>query len=78
MDIRKVQLTGGSTYIVSLPKSWIRDVGIKANDPIGIMTQNDGTLLITPRTDQLKEHRIMEFHLKESIRGDDLLRRLLP
>jgi len=77
MDIRKVQITGGSTYIVSLPKAWIRSVGIKANDSIGIITQQDGTLLVTPKIESVREHRVMDFELKDIKRGDDLLRDLL-
>ncbi len=28
-EVRRVQVTGGSTYIVSLPKWWIKDMKIK-------------------------------------------------
>jgi phosphate uptake regulator len=47
MQIRRVQFTGGSSYIMTLPKEWIDAQKIKKNDPIGIEEQVDGTLLIT-------------------------------
>src|SRR5438094_9918737 len=32
MEGRKLQLTGGSTYVVSLAKRWVTDAGPKAGD----------------------------------------------
>lgn len=49
MEIRKVQITGGSSYVVSLPKEWARSLNIRKNDPLGLIAQSDGTLLITPK-----------------------------
>lgn len=34
MEARKVQLTGGSTYVISLPKQWAREVDLHAGDTI--------------------------------------------
>jgi phosphate uptake regulator len=47
MEIRKVQVTGGSSYVVTLPKDWAEAQHIKKNDPLGLIAQPDGTLLIT-------------------------------
>ncbi|HVP25977.1 MAG TPA: PhoU domain-containing protein [Methanomicrobiales archaeon] len=49
MEIRKVQVTGGASYIISLPKEWAKSMKIKKNDPLGVLVQPDGTLLITPK-----------------------------
>jgi phosphate uptake regulator len=49
MEIRKVQVTGGASYIISLPKEWAKSQKIGKNDPLGVVIQEDGTLLITPR-----------------------------
>jgi len=49
METRKVQITGGSTFIISLPKTWVKEVGVKANDTLGFIPQHDGTILLTPR-----------------------------
>ena len=32
-ETRKIQFTGKSSYIVSLPKQWIMDLGLKKGDP---------------------------------------------
>ena len=47
MEIRKVQITGGSSYVVTLPKDWAQSHKIKKNDPLGMIVQGDGTLLVT-------------------------------
>ena len=50
-DFRKLQKTGGNSFVVSLPKSWVTDVGLHAKDPVAVMIQPDSSLLIVPRRD---------------------------
>lgn len=47
MDIRRVQMTGGSSYVITLPKNWVESLQVKKNDPVGVLIQSDGTLLVT-------------------------------
>ncbi|MFO8018347.1 MAG: phosphate uptake regulator PhoU [Promethearchaeia archaeon] len=49
IETRKVQRTGGSSFIISLPKGWVVKSGIEKNDTLGIIAQPDGNLLITPK-----------------------------
>jgi len=37
MEIRKVQLTGGSSYVITLPKDWVQNQKIKKNEPLGMI-----------------------------------------
>lgn len=46
-ETRRVQLTGGSTLVVSLPIEWARSVGIKPRDEVHLVPQSDMSLLIT-------------------------------
>src|SRR5207249_6551567 len=46
MEGRKLQLTGGSTYVVSLPKRWGTDAGLKAGDTVFLEPQVDGAVSI--------------------------------
>jgi phosphate uptake regulator len=48
-ETRKVQLTGKSTYIVSLPKKWVTSMGLKAGSQIVVSKQSDASLLLTPK-----------------------------
>ena len=52
LETRKVQQTGGSSYIISLPKPWITKSGIEKKDTLGIIAQPDGNLLITPKFEE--------------------------
>jgi phosphate uptake regulator len=61
VEIRRVQFTGGSSYIITLPKEWIDAQKIKKNDPLGIEIQPDGTLLITKTIEQGPLQRKLEF-----------------
>lgn len=46
---RKLQFAGNSSYVVTLPKDWIRDVGLdNANAEVSISWSIDGSLKISP------------------------------
>ena len=49
VDMRRAQLTGGSTFIVSLPKDWTNEVGLKQGDLLRISPQPDGSLTVVPQ-----------------------------
>jgi phosphate uptake regulator len=44
---RKIQLTGRSTYTVSLPRDWVERFNIEQGDELSILEQADGTLLVS-------------------------------
>ena len=48
-ETRKIQLTGRSTYIVSLPKRWVTDMNLKAGSQLAILKLNDSSLVLTPK-----------------------------
>ncbi len=50
MDQRKVQVTGGGTFFVTLPKPWATRVGIERGSEVSLMENATGSLLIVPRT----------------------------
>ncbi len=77
MEIRRVQMTGGSSYIVTLPKHWIQSLGIQKNDPLHIHVQSDGSLLLTPRVIQDHEQRNIEFDTRTIQKPTYLLQRLI-
>jgi len=77
MDIRKIQVTGGSSYIVSLPKEWVIASHIKKNDPVGLIRQPDGSLLITPEISGVSVQKIKEFEVSTSTDRSFLLRYLV-
>lgn len=60
MEIRRVQVTGGSSFVVTLPKDWADGQKIKKNDPVGLITQPDGTLLVTKKVTEEPLQRFKE------------------
>ena len=60
MEIRRVQMTGGASFVVTLPKDWAESQKIKKNDPVGLTVQPDGTLLVTKRITEEPLQRIKE------------------
>ncbi len=48
VETRKIQFTGKSSYIISLPKQWIRELGLKRGDQIRIARQGSSSLQIYP------------------------------
>jgi len=47
-ETRKLQLTGGSTYIISLPKRWVARNQLRKGSALIIREEEDGSLLIAP------------------------------
>lgn len=75
MDTRKVQITGKSTYIVTLPKKWASQEKLKSGSPLSIMYNDDGSLLIKANGSKkghdvrkIKANKHIE-HLKRDIIG---------
>jgi len=60
MEIRRVQVTGGASFVVTLPKDWADAQKIAKNDPVGLVVQPDGTLLITKKITEESVQRVKE------------------
>ncbi len=75
-EIRKIQLTGGSTYIVSLPKKWVTQHGLKARDELRIEWRPSGSLRLNAETTSIRKRRRVDISLDE-IGSDFLLDHLI-
>lgn len=59
MGFRKLQVTGGGTYTVSLPKNWIEENSLDKGDQVSISVKEDGSILISPKEAEIdKKTRI--------------------
>ncbi|MFO8109689.1 MAG: phosphate uptake regulator PhoU, partial [Thermoplasmata archaeon] len=65
IETRKVQLTGGSTFIVSLPKPWVTEKELRPGDPVVLSIQTDGSILVSPEREFEKKAAIKEFDISE-------------
>jgi phosphate uptake regulator len=77
METRKVQISGGSTFIVSLPKKWAQKNGISSGSSLNIMENKNGHLIMSPQELNFKEHLIGEINLTGKEGPDALMRRLV-
>lgn len=75
MDTRKVQITGKSTYVLTLPKKWAIKSKLEAGSHISILYQEDGSLVLKPpvikvakKTKKLKFNNELQ-HIKRDIVG---------
>lgn len=69
-ETRKIQFTGKSSYIVSLPKQWVMDLGLKQGDQIRMVRKDSSTLEIYPpkfeTRSQKKEDATIEIEDEEA------------
>jgi phosphate uptake regulator len=69
-------VTGGSTYIVSLPKTWIKERGIKAGDPLWVSDMKDGALLLSQRLKKEKVNKKRVIKIEDET-DEHLIRKLI-
>ncbi len=78
-ETRKIQFTGKSSYIVSLPKQWITDLGLKQGDQIRMVRKGSSTLeLYPPKFEsriQKKEDAVVEIDNEE--KASSIVRKLI-
>jgi phosphate uptake regulator len=73
MERRKVQVTGGSTFTVSIPKDWARDHDIEAGDKVDFHPDS-GSLLLTPTTSGEKQEGSLDI---SGMQDDELMRAVM-
>ena len=64
-EVRRLQLTGGSTYIVSLPKKWVTRHGLKPRDEVRIEWRPSGSLRLNAETTSIRKRRRVDIQLDE-------------
>lgn len=58
MEPRKLQKTGGTTYVVSLPKKWVMKHSLTQGSIVSVKEQRDGSVLITPGANKKEQKKI--------------------
>ncbi|WP_132059419.1 phosphate uptake regulator PhoU [Halorussus amylolyticus] len=73
METRKVQVTGGSTFTVSIPKDWATENGIEAGERLAFYPQDD-SLVVTPRDSDEKSEGTLDI---TDLYGESLTRTVM-
>ena len=65
LGYRRVQSTGRGSYIISLPKEWVQDIGLKRGSEIAFNVHADQSLTLVPRKLREKTEEGEKAKLKE-------------
>ena len=76
MELRKIQVTGGSTHVVSLPKKWVDRTGLGRSDTVAIHEEPDGSLLLIPHSEGRTQSRTLTVTLPDAPSEEEVVRRL--
>jgi phosphate uptake regulator len=68
LGYRRVQCTGRGSFIISLPKEWVQDIGLKRGSEIAFNLQPDSTLSLVPRkllekTESEESSKLKEYYI---------------
>ena len=55
METRKVQLSVQGSFILTLPKSWVHEVGLSKGDQVALETEDDGSLRVYAQARKTRE-----------------------
>jgi len=66
--VRKVQITGGSTYIISIPKEWVDELGIdKGLDVVMELTRDNALKVYSSKYKEKPRDIIKEIYINENL-----------
>lgn len=79
-ETRKIQFTGKSSYIISLPKQWITDLGLKQGDEVRISRNGLSTLQVYPSVYKTRDIQAQDALIEVNVESDEpaaVIRRLI-
>jgi phosphate uptake regulator len=77
MELRKVQVTGGTTHVLSLPKKWVDRNGIERHSLVAIHEESDGSLLLVPHGAAPSPDRKVTLDIEGNVPQSLVVRRLV-
>src|SRR6056297_4122137 len=76
MYSRKVQITGGSTFMVTLPKNWAESIGLQPGTEVQMVSVKPNTMVMQPKMGQGEEEKVGKLKLSDQ-EGASLTRSLI-
>ena len=77
-EVRKIQFSGKSSYMLALPKKWVEEMGLGAGDSVAVEKQGDSSLIVTPRMGKMavgKSEAVVEVSSRN--KTDSIVRQLI-
>lgn len=76
-ETRKLQLTGGASYIISLPKKWVNEMHLKKGDVISITVNDDGTILLSPANTRIEKPNLGVIRVSADSNVNTIIRKIV-
>lgn len=76
-EVRKIQFSGKSSYMLALPKKWVQEMGLGAGDSVAVEKQGDSSLIITPRVGKISSKADAVLEVSSRNKTDTIIRRLI-
>ena len=77
-QIRKIQFSGGSTYVISLPKIWVEELGIKPGESITIVKNSNKSMTLYPREKKgLESKKVAVIQSSKKDPGESIKRKII-
>ena len=77
-EIRKIQFSGKSSYMLALPKKWVEEMGLGAGDSVAVEKQGDSSLVVTPRVGKMAAGRSEAvIQVPARVKTDSIVRQLI-
>jgi phosphate uptake regulator len=74
---RRIQISGGSTYTISLPKKWIDELGIKNGDNMTIIKNANRSMTLFPGLDSEKTTKKAIFTISQKDSEESIRRKIV-
>lgn len=74
---RRIQISGGSTYTISLPKKWIDELGIKNGDNMTIIKNANRSMTLFPGLDSEKTPKKAIFTISQKDSEESIRRKIV-
>jgi AbrB family looped-hinge helix DNA binding protein len=75
--IRRVQLTGGSTFIVSIPKEWAEKMNIDKGSLVVLSLESDGSIRLVPSSRRPEPLAAAEIRVRKGMSHGSVLREIM-
>ncbi len=74
---RRIQLTGRSSYIISIPKRWAEEIGLKPKDEVMIVRHGLSTIQIIPKRAIKQQQREATIHIINKEAVSNIVRKII-
>jgi len=74
---RKIQFSGGATYLVSLPKEWVEELNIKVGENVTIIKNANHSLSIFPKDQNISKKTTAIIYPTQKESEDSIKRKII-